>query len=86
MNNFLLYYFFSVNLLAFILFGIDKYKARKSRWRKSENTLLAVAVAGGSVGALMGIKLWHHKTRHAKFYIGVPVILLLQLLLFFYLY
>ena len=82
MNNFILHYLLFVNLLAFVLFGLDKYRARKSRRRISENTLLAFAVAGGSVGALIGIKLWRHKTKHAKFYIGVPAMLLLQLMLF----
>lgn len=62
-----------VNAVAFIVYGIDKYRARNAKWRIPEATLLMLAVVGGSVGA------WHHKTRHMKFRYGVPVILLLQI-------
>lgn len=72
----------AMNIVAFIMYGIDKYKAKKSEWRIPESTLLWLAVLGGSVGALVGMKVWHHKTMHKKFYIGVPIILILQLALF----
>lgn len=75
------YYLLLVNLFAFAVYGIDKLKARKSRWRIPESTLISLAVLGGSIGAYCGMKLWHHKTLHRKFSIGIPLILLLQLIL-----
>lgn len=68
-----------VNAVAFIVYGIDKYRARNAKWRIPEATLLMLAVVGGSVGAWLGMKVWHHKTRHRKFRYGVPAILLLQI-------
>lgn len=68
-----------VNVVAFIVYGIDKYRARNGKWRIPEATLLMLAVVGGSVGAWLGMKAWHHKTRHGKFRYGVPAILLLQI-------
>lgn len=68
-----------VNVVAFIVYGIDKYRARNGKWRIPEATLLMLAVVGGSVGAWLGMKAWHHKIRHRKFRYGVPAILLLQL-------
>ena len=73
------YYFLAINFVAFILFGIDKLKARKNLWRIPETTLLLLAVIGGSIGAWMGMYVWHHKTMHLKFKYGVPVILALQI-------
>lgn len=78
------YYLLFVNLMAFAVYGIDKLKARKSRWRIPESTLISLAVLGGSIGAYCGMKFWHHKTLHRKFYIGIPLILLLQILLAVY--
>ena len=68
-----------VNLVAFAAFGIDKHKARKNRWRIPEATLMTLAVIGGSIGALAGMYLFRHKTRHYKFTVGIPAILLLQI-------
>lgn len=68
-----------VNAVAFIMYGIDKYRARNGKWRIPEATLLMLAVVGGSVGAWLGMKAWHHKIRHRKFRYGVPAILLLQI-------
>ena len=70
--------FFTLNLLTFIIYGIDKLKAKKAKWRISEATLLLLAVIGGSIGAWLGLQVWHHKTQHKKFYIGIPLILALQ--------
>lgn len=64
-------YLLAVNVLAFIVYGIDKYKAKHAKWRISETTLLLLAVFGGSVGAWCGMKKWHHKTMHKKFKYGV---------------
>lgn len=81
-----LHYLLAVNTLTFLLYGIDKYKAKKARWRISEATLLMMAVIGGSIGAWAGMRLWHHKTMHKKFKYGIPLIILLQVVLVFYLH
>ena len=67
------------NVATFIAYGIDKYKAKKGKWRISGATLLLMAFWGGSIGACLGMKAFHHKTMHKKFYIGVPTIIILQL-------
>ena len=72
-------YLAGINVLTFLLFGIDKYKAKRSKWRVSEATLVGFAVVGGSVGAWLGMKVWHHKTQHYKFRFGIPLILLAQI-------
>ena len=64
-----------VNLIAFATYGMDKRKAVKGQWRIPEATLIGLALAGGPVGAYAGMKVFHHKTKHAKFTIGVPVIM-----------
>lgn len=74
-DKFGLCYLLIINLLAFFLFGIDKWKANHGRWRIRERTLLLSAALGGGLGALVGMKVWHHKTRKAKFAILVPVCL-----------
>ena len=76
MNDYIYYYLLAVNILAFVLFGADKQKARRNAWRIPEKTLILSAVIGGSVGAILGMRFFHHKT---KFAIGVPVILLVQI-------
>ena len=69
----------AVNLLAFVLYGVDKLKAKKGAWRIPEATLLLVAFLGGSVGALLGMEVFRHKTKHAKFRILVPLFLILHI-------
>ena len=106
----MMYYLLAINALSFILFGLDKYKAKKGnrrqaesniklalniaearrrktivKWRISETTLLTMAVIGGSIGAWVGMRLWHHKTMHKKFKYGIPVIIILQVVLAVYL-
>ena len=78
MTRLLLYYLLAVNLLTFATYGIDKYKARHARWRVREASLLLLAALGGSIGALLGMHLFRHKTQHKKFRYGVPLILLAQ--------
>lgn len=73
-------YLLAINIATFIAFGIDKYKAKRDKWRIPESTLLTMAVLGGSIGALAGMKIWRHKTLHNKFRIGIPVILVLQII------
>ena len=81
-----MYYLLAINALSFILFGLDKYKAKKGKWRISEATLLMMAVIGGSIGAWTGMRLWHHKTMHKKFKYGIPIIIILQISLVVYLH
>ena len=73
-----------INLTAFVLFGIDKRKAVKKKWRIPEATLLTVAALGGGAGALLGMYTFHHKTRKPKFYLGVPALLVTELVLLWY--
>lgn len=68
-----------INLLALVLCGIDKWKARRDRWRIPEKTLFLSAILGGSVGLLVGMHLFRHKTKHKSFTIGVPLIFIFQL-------
>ena len=72
-------YLVVINIATFFTFGIDKLKAKRSKWRIREAALLGLAVLGGSVGAWLGMKVWHHKTLHKKFKYGVPAILIVQL-------
>ena len=67
-----------VNVITFVVYGIDKLKAKKGKWRVPETTLLLLAIVGGSVGAWCGVKVWHHKTMHAKFKYGIPLIIAMQ--------
>ena len=86
LHSYLTYYLLAINAVAFIMYGIDKYKAKKAKWRISEATLLLLAILGGSIGAWMGMKVWHHKTMHKKFKYGIPAILLIQIALMVYLH
>lgn len=72
-------YLAAINVVTFFIFGIDKWKAKRSKWRIPETTLLGLAVIGGSIGAWLGMKVWHHKTMHKKFKYGIPLILLAQI-------
>ena len=74
--NALIYYLMVINIVTFLVYGIDKIKAKQGSWRISEATLLIFAVIGGSIGALLGMQVWHHKTMHKKFKYGLPLILL----------
>ena len=76
-----LIYLVVINVVTFVVYGIDKYKAVRSKWRIPESTLIGLAVIGGSVGAWLGMKFWHHKTLHAKFRFGIPIILIAQVAL-----
>ncbi|MDO4464231.1 MAG: DUF1294 domain-containing protein [Bacillota bacterium] len=77
----LLVYFVSVNLIGFAFMGIDKYKAKKRAFRIPEATLFIVAIIGGSIGSLLGMYAFRHKTRHRRFTYGMPFILLVQIAL-----
>ena len=86
LHSCLVCYLLAINAVTFIVYGIDKYKAKKAKWRISEATLLLLAVLGGSVGAWVGMEVWHHKTMHKKFKYGIPAILLIQIVLMAYLH
>jgi uncharacterized membrane protein YsdA (DUF1294 family) len=85
MANVLLYYLIAINVVTFLVYGIDKWKVKQGSWRISEAFLLILAVIGGSIGALLGMKIWHHKTMHKKFKYGLPLILIIQIILIGYL-
>lgn len=84
MKEILIAYLVVINLVAIVLMYIDKQKARKHQWRISEDTLIGVAILGGGIGALWGMHVFRHKTKHAKFTIGIPIILSIQALLILY--
>ena len=86
MHQYSMYYLLAINFVSFFLYGIDKYKAKKGRWRISEATLLMMAVIGGCIGAWAGMRLWHNKTMHKKFKYGIPIIIILQVCLVVYLH
>ena len=83
MANALLYYLIVINIVTFLVYGMDKLKAKQGSWRISEATLLILAIIGGSIGALLGMKVWRHKTQHKKFKYGLPLILLAQIALIY---
>lgn len=74
-------YLVVINIVTFIVYGVDKSKSKKNKWRISEKTLILFAVVGGSIGAILGMNIFNHKTKHLKFTVGVPVIFLLQLVI-----
>ncbi|GFI23516.1 hypothetical protein IMSAGC011_02305 [Lachnospiraceae bacterium] len=72
-------YFIIINIIGFVIMGIDKRKAIKKRWRIRESTLFLIAFVGGSIGAILGMRIFHHKTKHWYFVYGIPLILLIQI-------
>lgn len=76
-------YLVAINVATFFTYGLDKWKAKKSMWRISEASLLMLAILGGSIGAWLGMRVWHHKTQHKKFKYGIPLILIAQIALLF---
>ena len=79
MITFAVAYLLLINLVTFALYGIDKWRAKHNRWRISEKMLLLFALMGGSIGALLGMRTWRHKTQHAKFKYGIPLIIIVQM-------
>ena len=77
-----LLYLIVINISTFILFGMDKRKAVNKKWRIPESTLLGLSIIGGSVGSFLGMNLFKHKTKKFYFKFGLPIILILQIILF----
>ena len=75
-----------INLLTYIVYGADKRRARKGKWRVPEKTLFLLPLLGGSIGALLGMRVFHHKTKHWYFVWGIPAILLAQIALAVWIY
>ena len=84
--NWIIYYLVLINLVSFLAFLIDKNKARKKEWRIPEKSLMTLAIIGGSIGSLVGMHVIRHKTQKILFRVGVPIILILQIILFCYLF
>lgn len=84
LNYIIIFYVFIVNLIGFLLMGIDKHKAKRNLWRIPEKNLFLSAILGGSIGSLLGMKFFHHKTLHKKFTIGMPAILICQIIIFLF--
>ena len=79
-------YLLVINLVTFFIFGLDKWKAKRKTKNEAvrrvpEKTLFLLSALGGSIGALLGMKVWHHKTLHKSFRFGIPAILILQILI-----
>lgn len=79
--KFLTIYLVVINFISFILMGIDKKRAIRHQWRIAEKTLFMSAIIGGSIGSIVGMKFFRHKTKHKSFVIGMPIILLIQVVI-----
>lgn len=79
--KYVIIYLLIINVVTFLLYGFDKWRAKRDKWRVPEKTLLLMAAIGGSIGAFAGMQVFRHKTKHLKFVIGVPVIFILQVAL-----
>ena len=82
--HYLLYYLIMMNVIAFFAFRHDKRAAEKHQQRIRNRTLILLAVIGGSIGALAGMRIYHHKTKQALFYIGIPIVLVVQIIVVFF--
>ena len=77
-------YLIGINILTFLIYGADKWKARKARWRIPEDTLIWLAIVGGSIGALLGMFLFRHKIRDKKFTLGIPAIIIVHIAVYYF--
>ena len=78
-------YLLVVNIIGFLMMGIDKWKAKNNAWRIPENSLFSIAAIGGSIGTILGMYTFRHKTQKLKFTVGMPAILVLEIILIIYL-
>lgn len=83
--KYIILYLFSINVVGFLLMGMDKRRAMKNLWRIPEKTLFFTSLAGGSIGSILGMQFFRHKTKHTSFVIGMPCILLFQIALILFL-
>ncbi|MBE6925094.1 MAG: DUF1294 domain-containing protein [Ruminococcaceae bacterium] len=81
MFEYLILYLIAINAFGFLFMLIDKIKARRGKWRIPESTLMGIAFIGGSIGSLLGMYTFRHKTRHPKFTLGIPLIIAVQIIL-----
>ncbi len=79
-------YILVINVFAFIIMGLDKEKAKKNHWRIKESTMFMIAFLGGAAGVLSGMKAFHHKTKKPVFEFGIPILFILNIALFIYIY
>ena len=79
LQKIIIIYLLTINVATFLTFGIDKWKAKREKLRIREAALLMLAILGGSIGAWIGMKVWHHKTQHKKFKYGIPAIIIIQI-------
>ena len=82
-NNIVIY-LIVINIIGFFAMGIDKWKAKNNAWRIPENTLFAITALGGGIGTIAGMYTFRHKTKKTKFTIGLPAILILEIILIVY--
>lgn len=80
----LIAYLAVVNIIAFLIMGIDKYKAKRHKWRISELNIFIVGFIGGGFGVFLGMSIFHHKTKHLKFTLGIPAVVLFNIIIFGY--
>ena len=81
MKFLILIYIAVMSVIAFAAFGLDTYKAKADKWRTPEKTLFILAILGGGIGAYLGMQIFRHKTQHKQFVIGIPAIMIAQLIL-----
>lgn len=86
MDKILVIWLIIINVIAFLMMGIDKRRAKRSKWRISEKALFIAALIGGGVGAFVGMQVFRHKTKHMKFVIGIPIIMVIQIILLVWLW
>ena len=84
--NYFLIYLLLINAAAMLLMHADKQKARRGLWRISEKTFVILAAFGGSIGIILSMYLFRHKTKHVKFFIGIPAILIIQIFILIFLW
>ncbi|WP_288222255.1 DUF1294 domain-containing protein [uncultured Clostridium sp.] len=85
MKKFIIYYLLIINIISFIIIFIDKQKAIKRQWRIKESTLFLLSIIGGSLGTILGMYIFRHKTKHLKFTLGIPLIIIIQIIIFIFL-
>lgn len=83
-RDIILIYLVLINVITFVLYGMDKWKAKRNQWRIKESVLLGMAAVGGCFGALAGMYLFRHKTQKAKFYLLVPIFAIIYVGIFFF--